>query len=287
MNQLEKDIIKRLCETELERISIFGHLITPIVFKTNEMALFIRAAEDKFDIMIPDASDMDATRRAYAKIANIIALVQYLEAERMVYLMPGSEKSNYLCYEAQTRLKQVNPMFIEFCDGGKIQYTNSDDDPPRIIQNDRIVLQSIIRNPGLFNELFRIMGAAIFPTTRLYEFYNNGFMSVEQKQAEDSINEAKLASKRAKIANIIALVSVGASILIGAASPFVSVHYGNEKGWTEIKAVQFDSIMKVMDANCNYLQKIEKAHCINTDSIVRPQANVGSKNNGNKTTSLE
>lgn len=116
------------------------------------MAMFMRAEEGKFDILIPDAQDMNATRKAYAKIANVIALVQYLEAERMIYLMPGSEKSTYLYYEDQTRLIRQNPMFWEYRENGKIQIGN-DANPPRLSKNDKYILYSIIRNPALFGTI--------------------------------------------------------------------------------------------------------------------------------------
>lgn len=116
------------------------------------------------------------------------------------------------------------------------------------------------------------MGAAIFPTTRLYEYYNNGFQTLEQKQAEKSIAEAKIANKRVKIANWIAGVSVLASMVIGAASPFVSVHYGNEHGYTELKKVQYDSIMSTLKDNAVKLQQYELPKTLPSDTTAKSSA---------------
>ena len=88
---------------------------------------------------------------------------------------------------------------------------------------------------SLYDRIYRLLCSRAFPTSALFRFIDNGYCLDEEKR---SINSLRYAKASFYIAMLALLVSM----------PCISVWYSNQHAYSTINTMQYNALMKKLDA---------------------------------------
>lgn len=214
-----------------------GESLVGDLFDSDGIALFF--LEDGRCCLFSGPDENEKTYAARQRLFNLMALMNDLERENMICCL-DREKRNALYMSSQDTSVAVNVKGYSL-DG----YVIEEDQGTFTIKTTlgKPVMQGNMLQQSLADTLRHYIDGRAYATSRLQEFVNNDFKSVETLRYEKEISYARKSLRVSWAAFVVAILSV-----------IVTVPISNEWGESTIKAEQFEKLEKRIDGIKNEIE---------------------------------
>lgn len=216
---------------------LVGESLVGDLFDSDRIALFF--LEDGRCCLFSGPEDNENTDTARQRMFNLMALMNDLERENMIYCL-DREKKNTLYMSSQDTSVAVNGKGYSL-DG----YVIEEDQDTFTIKTTlgKPVMQGNMLQQSLADTLRHYIEGRAYATSRLQEFVNNDFKSVETLRYEKEISYARKSLRVSWAAFVVAILSV-----------IVTVPISNKWGESTIKGDQFEKLEKRIDGIKNEIE---------------------------------
>lgn len=233
----EKRIIKKISETKPEDASIFGDYIASEFFKSKQLALLLLHQYQSYNLF-HEVKNISAIKVEYAKISQLLSLLQYLETNRYIDILPITPITSIdLFYEDKGDTMNIDSqqlrIYINQKDHSK--YITLPQEPVNrtfLVENGEQIMEGVTFTKELYERFVHYFNSVIYPTSSLIELVKNNYVSEEE-------NRFNISMKISKTALWIA-------ILVAVLSPILSVLISNQWGVTKIDECQFEQILRAL-----------------------------------------
>lgn len=254
-SNIEKEILILLRDQDIGNIKLLGNAIQKAFFHAEEMALLVDCTNRKAMLFFPIRKPYKhEDRKKFAKLISLLSFIETLEKNGQIYIEPSNAECEMFFYEnfkgsflhgiqknsiTKEAISQQEQIIYDIdehdtIDMGGIQVPKNKSDNLFISKDGTKIMQSTDVS-GLYERIYKLLCSRAFPTSVLSRFISNGYCLDEEKRSINSLHYAQASFIVAMLALIVSL-------------PCISVWYSNKYAYSTIDIIQYNTLMKKLDA---------------------------------------
>lgn len=215
-----------------------GESLVGDLFDSDGIALFFLV--DGRCCLCSGSDDNEKTDAARQRLFNLMALMNDLERENMICCL-DQEKRNTLYMSSQDTSVAVDG--ARYSSNGYVIEESQNSFTIKTVLKGNVMNGNVLQQ-SLADTLRHYIDGRVYATSRLQEFVDNDFKSMETLRYEKEIGYAKKSLRVSWAAFVVAFLSV-----------IVTVPISNKWGVSTIKAEQFEKLEKKMDGIKNEIKR--------------------------------
>lgn len=254
-NKVEKEILDLLRDQDVRDIKLLGNTIQKTFFHTDVTAMLVDCANHKAELFYSIRNPYNhEDRKEFAQLVSLLSFIEALEKNGLIYLQQSNAGCELFFYEnfkhdflhgikKNCNIKEVISQQEQIVydaeeyvaiDLNGVKSPKIKSDFLYIEKNGTRTMRSTDVS-SLYDRINRFLCSRAFPTSALSRFIDNGYCFDEEKR---SINSLRYAKASFYIAMLALLVSM----------PCISVWYSNQHAYSTIDTVQYNTLIKKLDA---------------------------------------
>ena len=251
MTEKIKHIVNMISTSAVVDIQTLGYYVANELCKEDEMAVYI-GADNTVVLLAPYNDNYDANyRRAFYELIELIAVIEKLEREGLIYLLSNTREEGDLLFEHN-----------------RYTYMNIVGHGTVLKSNDEIKMQGTALIPSISEKVSQYLNSFAFPTQGLKDYIKNGYMTEEEAITYDALKQSKSSVRVSRWAVFI-------SLLIAVGSIIGTTYFNNKYGYSTIDKDQYDNIIM-------QIQSCKKCETDTINSVTQKEQNVKPLNNTKK-----
>lgn len=254
-SSIEKEVLILLRDQDVCDIKLLGNAIQKAFFRERETALLVDCSNRKASLFFPIRKpDSHEDRKVFAQLVSLLNFIENIEKSGLIYIQPSAAECELFFYEnfkhSFLHGIQKNGIIKEAITQQEfivydVDKTNSievlETQIPKI-KSDILYVEKtgtrIMQSTdvsSLYDRIYRLLCGRAFPTSVLSRFIDNGYCFDEEKRSMKSLRYAQGSFFIAMLALFVSM-------------PCISVWYSNRHAYSTIDSVQYNTLIKKLDA---------------------------------------
>ena len=225
-----KEIIKRISKADITQpVDKLGDVISDILFKNEESALFFNKDESKVFLLLTKNVKENKKQEEVLRLTEFVAILQGIERSGLIYVESSDTLHTCLFYQGKELFEQdQRPGIYRISDDAVLKYRN--DVEVSLIVKGKELMCTVVILDQICLPLARLLCSYVLPTKSLKDYVKRGFKSKEEYSTQLGLRYS--------------IISMTIAVVIAAITPILSVLTANRIGYSTIKQEQMDSLLK-------------------------------------------